>query len=144
MITFLSITIFSILLLIALIHIVWALGSYWPAKDEQSLINTVIGSAKRSVMPAPFLIILVAIGIFGAGLCVLWGPELISLPFPEWIKQTSLISLIIIFAARGISTYLFVAPLVNRTEPFKTLDRQYFAPLCLLLSLGFYFIHSQS
>ena len=129
--------IFTILLITSLIHVGWAFGMVWPAKDEQGLIQTVIGHPDVRKMPSRNLTLAVAGGIAAAGLFGLWGADIVTLPLPGWMKTLTLLGLTGIFVLRGLSSYVTQGPLGKRIEPFVTLDRRYFAPLCLLLGAGF-------
>ncbi len=132
-----AILISSVLFITALIHVGWGLGMLWPATSEQMLIKTVIGSPAIQSMPGPGLTLLVAAGIAAAGVCALWGAHVINLPFADWMRKAALIILTLIFAIRGIITYLPIGPLANSLEPFKTLDQTYFAPLILAIAAGY-------
>lgn len=124
----------GILFVVAIVHAGWAFGMNWPAKDEQTLIKTVIGHPDIKKMPNRYLTLVVALAITLAGLCALVGAEVIMPPLPNWMIDSALVILALIFAARGASSYVTDGPLGQRVEPFATLDRRYFAPLCLLLS----------
>ncbi len=135
--TLLSIAIATILSATAILHVVWALGAHWPAKDEQTLINTVIGGKNMTKMPGFWLTLSVAFGIAAAGIFALWGAQVVTLPLPEWMRLTSLIVLSAIFLLRGVSSYLPFGPFQNSVEPFRTLDTRYYAPLILMLGVGY-------
>lgn len=131
----------GLLLPIALVHVGWAFGMHWPAKDETSLIRTVIGTQGMTRMPGSGLTLLVAAMIGLAGVCALWLGGSVVLPLPGWFQTVTGSLLALVFAARGIATFLAAlfgaGPLMERVEPFATLDRRLFAPLCLVLALGF-------
>lgn len=132
-----AILIFAVLLITALIHVGWGFGMFWPATDEQTLIKTVVGSPNIQAMPSRGLTLFVAFAIAAAGICALWGAHVIGLPLPDWMRKTSLTVLTLIFAIRGIVTYLPVGPLANSLEPFKTLDQTYFSPMILAIAAGY-------
>jgi hypothetical protein len=136
----LAITIFLVLTAIALLHAGWAFGVLWPATDVQSLINTVIGKPGMHVMPGTWLTMFVAVAIAVAGICALWGARLVELPLPAWMSTASVVVLALIFGLRGVASYL-PGPLSSAVEPFATLDRRFYAPLCLIISAGFIVIH---
>ncbi len=69
--TIIALLIFSSLFAAALLHAAWAFGVLWPAKDEQTLINTVIGAPGMSKMPGAGLTLAVAAGIASAGVFAL-------------------------------------------------------------------------
>ncbi len=135
--TIVALSIFITLSAVALLHAAWAFGVLWPARDEQTLINTVIGAPGMSKMPGAGLTLAVAAGIASAGVFALWGARLVALPLPDWMQPAGLLGLAIIFGLRGFSTYLALGPLGARTQPFARLDRQFYAPLCLLIGAGF-------
>lgn len=131
----------GLLLSIALVHAAWAFGMHWPARNETMLIRTVIGTPGMTRMPGTGLKLGVAMMIAMAGVCALWLGGSVVLPLPGWVETVTGSVLAMVFAVRGLATYLGVlfaaGPLTGRTEPFATLDRSLYAPLCLLLALGF-------
>ncbi|PCJ76240.1 MAG: hypothetical protein COA53_03035 [Rhodobacteraceae bacterium] len=134
-----SIAIFITLLATALLHIAWGAGVHWPAKSEQELVSTVIGT-KGSRMPGFGLTMVVAFGIAAAGILALWGANVIALPLPLWMRSVGLIVLAGIFLVRGVFGYLPIGPLSTSIEPFRTLNRRYFSPLILSIGVGFLLI----
>lgn len=130
----------GILFVVALVHMGWAFGMKWPAKDERTLIKTVIGHPDIKKMPSRYLTLNVALAIAFAGLLALIGAQVIATPFPFWATDSALVILALIFTARGVSSYVTDGPLGQRVEPFATLDRRYYAPLCLLLSACYWVI----
>lgn len=131
----------GVLVLIALVHAGWAFGMHWPARDETALIRTVIGTPGMTKMPGTGLTLGVAVLIGLAGVCALWLGGVLVLPLPGWLQTVTGGGLALVFAARGVATILAAligaGPLRVRVEPFATLDRSLYAPLCLLLALGF-------
>lgn len=134
---YIAFAIFGVLTIVAMLHAAWGFGLLWPGNDTQSLIDTVIGQPGMTQMPSTALTLAVALAIFAAGVCALWAAGYIALPLPGRMKNLSPYILAFIFIARGLLTYIPVGPLQNSTEPFRTLDQLYFAPLCLLLGAGF-------
>ena len=128
------------LVAIAVLHLAWGSGLCWPARDQQSLINTVIGHPDVTRMPGFVLCAAVAFALLAAAFWALWGTGLVSGPevslFGIGLRDAGLWALVLIFASRGLASYL-PSPLANAVEPFRTLDRSYYAPLCLLFALAF-------
>lgn len=129
--------IFGILFATALIHVLWGLGSTWPLRDKQTLINTVVGAKGMRQMPGLWLTLFVAGGIAAAGVFALWGGGVLTLPLPLWIRRASLAVLAGIFLLRGLASYLPFGPLADSIEPFRSLDKRYYAPLILAIGLGY-------
>jgi len=97
----------------------------------------VVGSPKGVPMPSAGLTVFVAISIFGLGLAALWGANMFSLGRIDGLKTWILPAIIAVFALRGVASYLPFGPFQSSAEPFRTLDRHYFAPLCGLLAVGY-------
>lgn len=132
-----AIAVAAVLFVVSLLHFLWATGSPWPCSDQQSLLRTVVGHPQLKRFPSPLLTALAATVIGLAGLMALWAGGVLLLPLPDWIRTAGILVLTGIFLLRGLSTYtsrrIWTAPL----EPFATLDRRIFAPLCIALGCGF-------
>ena len=135
-----AITLFTTLMVVAIVHIGWAFGMSWPAKTRAELPAMVVGIPAGSPMPPAALTSAVGLAIFGLGAAALWGAGLISLWRADTYRTWVLAAIAAIFALRGIMTYLPFGPLQASVEPFRSLDRRYFAPLCLLLAAGYFAI----
>ncbi len=132
-----AIIIFITLTIITLLHLMWANGIYWPAKDEYSLVKMVIGEPNMRQMPSKKLTYFIALAIFLGGIIALWGANIIAIPLPLWIREFALFILAFIFGTRGLAPFLIAKQMGERTQPFKSLDRSLYAPLCLLTAIGF-------
>ncbi len=97
----------------------------------------VVGTPKETPMPSPMLTVVVAVAISGLGVPALWGAGVVFPQSYQGFKGWAMLGEAAIFGLRGMATYLPFGPLQASVEPFRTLDRRYFAPLCLLLSTGF-------
>jgi hypothetical protein len=127
--------IFVVLSVTALLHIAWAFGVTWPARDEQALVNAALGVEGASRMPSRSLTLVVAGGMIAAAIIALWGANVFSLPLPDWICTMGLATLTAIFLLRGIVTYLPVPmPVV---QPFYRLNQIYYSPLILAIGVGY-------
>ena len=135
-----AIVIFIILTGTALLHAAWGFGLVWPGIDQQSLVNTVIGDPNLSQIPSMPITLAVAFAIAAAGICALWGANLIELPLPRWMQKTGIIVLTFIFIIRGLLTYVPNTPLSSGIEPFTTLNTIYYSPLILAIGAGYAFI----
>ncbi len=129
--------IFTVLQMIAAIHILWAFGVYWPARSGKELSAMVAGVQNPDTMPPTALTVVVA-GCFSAmGIAALWEAGMIDLPWIAVLQGKIAVLLTVIFIGRGVLTYLPIGPLTKACEPFRTYDRRAFAPLSLCLGLGF-------
>lgn len=135
MITGIASLTFIPLLAISLAHLIWALGGTYPARSPDLLAKTVMGMPGRTKVPRlPSAAI--AIAIFAAGLVAL------SLADPD--AGTSLITLggalALVFLGRGAIGYTKAWRERTPIEPFRTMDRKFYSPLCLALGVGFVFL----
>ncbi len=150
--------IFSSLTLTAGLHAYWAIGGKWPGRDDETLAKMVIGTKGLTKLPKASLTVVVALLIFIAGLIpTLWAHalsqtssitlplpatflsilELINSVIPVWLLKIAMIGLTLIFLSRGAVTYTPWAKRQNLEEPFRSLDKKYYAPFCLSLGTGF-------
>ena len=131
---------FAVLAVIALIHVYWGLGGLWPASSERALIDLVIGDSRFERMPSTGLTLIVALLIGLAGLIALRRVRIIAIG-PSWIAAVGSWVLACVFGLRGLSTYLFAIGLRDlspfATDAFIYWDRWLYAPLCLVIAMGF-------
>ncbi|WP_162704371.1 DUF3995 domain-containing protein [Ensifer sp.] len=122
---------------VAALHAYWARGGLWPGRDEASLSRAVIGARGLEVMPPAGLTVAVAILIFVAGLFPLmfvFGPPL---GLPTNLIRIGMATLAFIFLARGVLPFTRLFRSRHPQEPFATLDRRLYGPLCLLIGAAY-------
>jgi hypothetical protein len=132
--TIVSLVVFLPLMMVALAHLFWALGATWPIRDELLLVQTVIGTPAATHMPNKLIILLGAIGLFLSGIIAmgLAGHD------DGGITRTVLGAVLaVVFLARGVAGYTPGWRASHPVEPFATLDRRNYSPLCLWLGTGF-------
>ncbi len=127
--------IFVVLTVTALLHIAWAFGVTWPARDEQTLVNAVLGVEGASKIPPFGLTLAVAVGMIAAGVVALWAADVVAVPLPEWVCTTVLAVLMVVFLLRGAVTYLPIP--MPSVQPFYRLNHLYYSPLILAIGLGY-------
>lgn len=125
--------VFVPLLAVAIAHFLWAIGSRWPIRDPELLARTVIGRPGIDRVPrlAAFV---VAVLVLAAGIVAL------ALADPAgggWLLNLVGIALAVAFICRGIVGYTAAWRAQFPLEPFATLDRRNYSPLCLFIGLGF-------
>ena len=128
--------IFIVLTAIAAIHVAWGFRVRWPRKTEAELATTVIGH-KRNTMPSPSQCYLAALAIFIPGAIALMLAELAQTPLPPWLVLFAGAGVALVFAGRGIAGYVPAWRTRHPREPFASLNRHYYSPLCLILAAGF-------
>src|ERR1700710_2787628 len=127
--------IFIVLTAIPAIHVAWGFGVRWPRKTEAELVTTVIGH-KRDIMPSPSQCYIAALAIFIPGAIALMLAGLVQTALPPWLVGLAGAGAAAVFAGRGIAGYVPAWRARHPREPFASLDRHYYSPLCLLLAAG--------
>jgi Protein of unknown function (DUF3995) len=129
--------VFATLLAISGLHLGWAFGSAFPCRDRDALVRTVVGlnGGGASAMPPGLSSAFVAVLIFLAALwpLMMQGWILTSVPFT--VQGSGAFVLILVFLGRGM---VGLTPWFRRLlpeEPFVTLNRSYYSPLCITLGL---------
>jgi hypothetical protein len=133
----LAFLIFVILTIVAILHTYWAFDGRWPGHDELSLARRVVGSKGITAMPARGLTLVVAILIFIAGVMALTQVSVFPVRLPPVLQSTAMVALAAIFLARGAVSFTPLFRHLQAEEPFVTLDRRIYGPLCLALGIGF-------
>ncbi|MEM7376211.1 MAG: DUF3995 domain-containing protein [Pseudomonadota bacterium] len=136
----LAVMLAAVLVGIAGLHLAWGCGLRWPGRDERTLIDTVIGHPDVHSMPGFGLCLAVTLALLVAAFWALWAAGWAAVPDRSVVglsvRETGLWVLVTVFLGRGAATYL-PGPLASAVEPFRTLDRHLYAPLCLALGVGF-------
>jgi hypothetical protein len=132
-----ALAIFLVLAVIAALHAVWGFGLRWPVRDERSLVALVIGATGRNRMPAMAQCLIAAAAIFAAGVVALALAGVIAVPLPEIMITAAGVLTALVFAGRGLAAYVPAWRRRYGQQPFATLDRNWYGPLCLLLAAGF-------
>jgi hypothetical protein len=122
------------LLAVAIAHLLWSVGIMWPIRDEKLLARTVAGFPGIERMPAKYKSFGVAVAAFIA--CVIAFS--VADPTSGGAPLTTLAFLAgLVFLARGAIGYTAWWAAKTPEEPFRTLDRKTYSPLCLALGVGF-------
>jgi len=132
--TIIAILVFLPLLTVGLAHLFWALGTTWPIQSEALLAQTVVGRPGITRMPNRLITSLIALLLFAASVIAIGLAD----PAEGGLSRTALgILLAIVFLARGVIGYTPGWRARYPTEPFATLDRKNYSPLCLWIGAGF-------
>jgi hypothetical protein len=125
--------VFVVLLAAAIAHFLWAVGSPWPIRDPALLARTVIGRPGVTRVPR-LAALVVSILVLAAGIVALSLAD--HTAGGLWLSLAG-IGLGILFIARGAIGYTAGWRARFSEEPFATLDRKNYSPLCLVLGVGF-------
>lgn len=124
-----------ILTVIAGVHFAWAFGVTWPATSEQDLVRRVAGFEGVDQMPPPAASALVAVFLLLGCHIVLVVSGLSQALAPVWIYDIAIWVMVAVFALRGGATYTRAWRALTPVDPFATMDRRYYGPLCLVLAV---------
>lgn len=122
------------LLMVAFAHLLWSLGRTWPIRNETLLAQTVVGTPGITRMPNRLVTFVVSLLILAAGIVALALADHTSGGW--WLTLLGLL-LAAVFIGRGALSYTRGWRARFPTEPFATLDRKNYAPLCFWIGAGF-------
>jgi hypothetical protein len=120
---------------IAGLHVAWAAGSPFPARDRDALVASVVGAPIGSPMPGRVATLVVAIGLVSMAWWTAAQGGLVPSPVPApWLRAGSL-AMVVIFGLRGIGGFFELAlrPAIRGT-PYVRYSRIVYSPLALLLA----------
>ncbi len=123
----------AILLLLSALHFYWGVGGRWPGHDAASLSLRVVGTPSAKV-PSFLACAAVAAALACASLIVAFGQTPIAFGLQALVVYGGYVVLIAVFALRGLAPYVTPAFNYAKGTPFFTLNRRYYAPLCLLIA----------
>jgi hypothetical protein len=130
---FVAALIFVVLLTVAIAHFMWAVGSPWPIRDPVLLAKTVIGVPGVTRVPR-LASLIVSIAVLAAGVVAL---ALADHTGGGLLLTLAGVALAAVFLGRGAVGYTAGWRARFSEEPFATLDRKNYSPLCIALGAGF-------
>lgn len=132
----LAATLIVILAGIALLHGYWGLGGRWPARDQPTLADMVVGKTPGGRMPSPVACFAVSAAIL-AGVSLIVLVSFIDLPDPpETLVKLAYGVFTAVFLLRGLAGYIPAIWHRSAGTAFVRLNTRYYSPLCLLLGAG--------
>lgn len=112
----------------AALHIAWALGSTWPARDEQELADLVVGD-NRGAMPP----VAATVGVAGALGVASWAVCRQARGRGGRATRTiGLVASAALLARGGLGFFVFA----HSTPEFARWNKRLYSPLCLALGAG--------
>ena len=135
--TLMAVLVFLTLTAIAALHVAWGFGMAFPAANRHDLFHLVVGATARRKMPDLFQCLAAAAAIFLSGATALLVAGTVTLPLPFWSVTALGVLVALVFAGRGFAAYTPVWRRRFSKEPFATMDRNWYGPLCLLLAACF-------
>ncbi len=123
-----------ILLVLAALHLLWALGIWWPIADEKALAHAITGFRGMDAMPsrAASLAVATALAISALAAGLLGAANNAPLPI-----AMAGVGCALVFLGRGFAGFTPAWARLTPEEPFRTNDRLYYSPLCLAIGAAF-------
>ena len=122
------------LLAVAIAHLLWSVGVMWPIRDERVLARAVVGFPGVERMPPKYL----SFGVFLLALaaCIIAFSVADHTSGGPGLTLLALLGALV-FLARGAIGYTQWWKQRTPEEPFRSLDRKNYSPLCLAIGVGF-------
>jgi hypothetical protein len=121
---------------IAILHAAWGLGSHWPAANPERLAKAAVGTPGIRRMPPPASCFVVAALLAGIASWPLFAAGLLPEAWPHWLTLIAGAGIAAAFLGRSVAGYTEIWRRHFPEQPFATLDRRYYSPLCLALGAG--------
>jgi Protein of unknown function (DUF3995) len=120
---------------IAALHAWWGFGGRWPARDEASLADLVIGSPSGRMPPPAACFAVAAAILVGVALVV----TIVFLRLPpqlDGVARLAYGAFAAVFLLRGLAGFFPTIWRYSDGTRFQKLNTRYYSPLCLLIALG--------
>ncbi len=127
--TVLAFLLSGVLMAIAALHLSWAIGFWVPIRDEEGLAKAVVGTKAVNRMPGAVPCALVTLALAFAAVL----PHQPGFPAREFLMP----AIAAVFVGRGAAAYVPAWRRLVPEEPFSTLDRTIYGPLCLIIGIGY-------
>ena len=124
---------FLCLLTVSIAHFLWAIGSKWPIRDPALLAHTVIGAPGVERVPRLAALVVALLVLAAAAI----GSALGDKTSGGLLLTLAGIVLTLVFGIRGVLGYTSWWRARHPIEPFATLDRRIYSPLCLIVAVCF-------
>lgn len=123
----------TIMIIIALFHIYWALGGLWPGTSSQDLLDKVVGSGE--CFPGKIACLMVTVVFVVMALLPLIIVKLIHVNIDADFLYVSTAFFCLIFFIRGFALYL---PVLKKRahSKFNYLNGRVYSPLCISLGIS--------
>ncbi|MFN7056607.1 DUF3995 domain-containing protein [Hyphomonas sp.] len=129
----------TILALAGLLHIGWAAGLSFPFANEQALARSVVGRRGITVLPSRAGTGFVGVLLLAAALAAwIMGQDPEALPREaKLLLLPSGLLLTAVFLVRAVAGILPAFERSAPEEPYLTLNRRLYSPLCAFIAAGF-------
>lgn len=123
---------------LGLLHLIWAAGMSFPFPNEQSLARSVVGRRGITRLPSRASVALLGILlILGASAAMIMGYYATSIVPLKFLLVPVGLCLSAIFLMRSVVGVLPAFERAAPEQPYLSLNRRLYSPLCALIGAGF-------
>lgn len=123
----------ALLLVVAAIHVYWAVGGTWPADDSESLARAVMGPTSAKM--APWWASLAVAAALGLGAALVLGRAGAIDLGPDLLVRLGVWGLSGVFLLRAVVGFVLSGFLpARKPDVFSRLDAAIYSPLCLTIA----------
>ncbi|MFN4185893.1 MAG: DUF3995 domain-containing protein [Hyphomonas sp.] len=123
---------------LGLIHLIWAAGMSFPFPNEQSLARSIVGRRGITRLPSRAAVALLGILLLcGAGAAAIMGHYASSMTALKFLLVPVGLFLSAVFLLRGLVGVLPAFERAAPEQPYLSLNRRVYSPLCALIGAGF-------
>ena len=125
-----------VLAFLGALHVAWALGNPWPARDRDALAPLVVGTRSVGTMPGRGPTVVVAVLLFTAAVLVWAAGGLVPVPGAP-LARVGAAGVGVVLALRGLVGFADerLRPAIRGT-PYARWNVRLYSPLCLALAAG--------
>ena len=131
----LVITLISVVIALAGLHLYWGFGGRWPGRNAEELAAMVVGTTRRP-MPGFAASSAVAFALSTAAYIVATQLGAPRFGIPDLLWSLSYWGACAVFLLRGSATFVPGVFEYARATPFFNLNRRIYGPLCLAIGAG--------
>lgn len=130
-----------VLLAAGLLYLLWAAGVTFPFASEQALARALIGRRGVTRVPSRAAFVYLAVLLIAAALAAfLLGGYSQAVPQSKPFLAPVGLLLALVFLGRGVAGVLPAFERAAPEQPYLSLNRRIYSPLCFAAGLGFLFL----
>ncbi|WP_162786433.1 DUF3995 domain-containing protein [Hyphomonas sp. CACIAM 19H1] len=120
------------------LHLIWAAGASFPFPNQQSLARSVVGRRGITRLPSRASVALLGVLLLcGAAAALIMGHYAATFTGLKFLLVPVGLLLSAIFLLRGVVGILPAFERAAPEQPYLTLNRRLYSPLCALIGFGF-------
>lgn len=123
---------------LGLLHLIWAAGMSFPFPNEQALARSIVGQRGITRLPSRSSVALLGVLLLAAACAaILMGHYAASLTGLKYVMVPVGLFVSAVFLLRGLVGVLPAFERAAPEQPYLSLNRRLYSPVCLLIGAGF-------